>query len=195
MSHEKTSRLKRLLVERSLAVGDFTLASGAKSRYYVDARRATMSGLGQLLIGEVGFGTIRAAGWSAQWVGGLTLGADPIAYAIAHWAARSGEAVNAFTVRKERKAHGSGRRIEGGLPRGESVVIIEDTMTTGASALSAVRAVRRHGARVQGLLALVDREEGARESILDCGIPVQSVAVLSELLELREDGADLPPSD
>ena len=109
------SRLRNLLCDRSVRTGDFTLASGRRSRYYIDARLTTMTGEGQILVGEVGFGAIREAGWTPEFVGGMTLGADPVAYAIAHHATRTGTALDAFTVRKEAKGHGTGRQIEGGL--------------------------------------------------------------------------------
>ncbi|MGE5142873.1 MAG: orotate phosphoribosyltransferase, partial [Acidobacteriota bacterium] len=91
--------------------GDFVLASGRRSSYYIDARRTTMSGEGQLLIGKLGVAALDEQGWAPRAVGGLTLGADPVAYAIAHAARRAGRSIDAFTVRKEAKGHGLGRRI------------------------------------------------------------------------------------
>src|SRR5213592_3529395 len=105
-------RLRELLRERSVTRGDFTLASGRRSSFYIDARRTTMSGEGQVLIGALGLAALRARGWTPRAVGGLTLGADPVAYAIAHAARNAGVALDAFTVRKTAKTHGTGRRIE-----------------------------------------------------------------------------------
>src|SRR5215831_19503123 len=177
----ETSRLISLLLERSVSRGDFVLASGRKSSYYVDARRTTMSGEGQLLIGRLGLAALDEHGWAPRAVGGLTLGADPVAYAIAHAARRAGRTIDAFTVRKEAKEHGLGRRIEGCLAAGDSVVVVEDVITTGHSALAAVDQVRQAGGQVLGVLAVVDREEGGREAIAAGGIAVTALVHASEL--------------
>ena len=150
-------RLRALLVERSVRLGDFTLASGAKSDYYIDARATTMSAEGQRLVGLVGCQLIRDSGLEPTHVGGLTMGADPIAYAIAHRSALDGRPVDGFSVRKEAKGHGTGQRVEGGVPPGAPCIVVEDTMTTGKSSLDAVEAVREHGARVIGVFTLVNR--------------------------------------
>src|SRR5690606_8782741 len=118
----------------SVRTGDFVLASGRRSDFYVDARRTTMSGEGQMRIGRLGLEAIDNAGWKPDAVGGLTLGADPVAYAIAHAAALAGRNLDAFTVRKQPKEHGTGRRIEGGFREGMDVVVVEDVVTTGESA-------------------------------------------------------------
>ncbi|MEJ2503183.1 MAG: orotate phosphoribosyltransferase [Gemmatimonadota bacterium] len=182
MNGTDRDRLRELLRERSVKRGDFVLASGARSTYYVDARVSTMSGLGQLLIGRVGLGTLDAAGWEPDCVGGLTLGADPVAYAIAHAAARDGRALDAFTVRKESKSHGTGRRIEGGFRRNGQVVIVEDVVTTGDSALRAIQVVEEAGARVIGVVAVVDREGSGRDRLERAGYPLISLFTASELL-------------
>jgi orotate phosphoribosyltransferase len=179
---EDLRRLHELLLERSVKRGDFVLASGKRSSYYVDARLTTMSGLGQVLIGRIGLAMIDEAGWTPDVVGGLTLGADPIAYAIAHTASLAGRRLDAFTVRKEAKGHGTGRLIEGGFTSGMSVVIVEDVITTGESALSAARAVAEAGGNILGVLAVVDREEGGREHIEEAGYAVRSLASTTQLL-------------
>ena len=158
-------RLRELLRVGSIRKGDFVLASGRRSDYYIDARRTTMSGSGQLLIGRLGLRAIDDAGWTPAAVGGLTLGADPVAYAIAHAAAVDGRVLDAFTVRKEAKAHGAGRQVEGPVEPGISVVVVEDVVTSGASALRAIEALRTFGVAVGGVLCVVDREEGGREAI------------------------------
>ena len=140
-----------------------------------------MSPDGLALIGPLGLEAIREAGWRADSVGGLTLGADPIAYAIAYASAATGVPVRAFTVRKEPKTHGTGRLIEGAFRQGDSVVVIEDTITTGASALRAIEAVRDSGGAVAGVLALVDREEGGREALEAQGHRVVSLARATEI--------------
>ena len=178
----ETSRLISLLLERSVSRGDFVLASGRKSSYYVDARRTTMSGEGQLLIGRLGLAALDQQGWAPQTVGGLTLGADPVAYAIAHAARAAGRTIDAFTVRKEAKGHGLGRRIEGCLAAGDAVVVVEDVITTGHSALDAVAQVREVGGQVLGVLAVVDREEGGREAIAAAaGVAATALVLASEL--------------
>jgi orotate phosphoribosyltransferase len=181
---EHRERLRTLLIERSLFVGEFTLSSGIRSTYYVDARRTTMSAEGQFLIGRVCLETLRNQGWDASHVGGLTLGADPIAYAVAHASWGGDTHLDAFTVRKAPKTHGTAQRIEGGLPRDARCVVVEDSMTSGGSALDAVRAVQEHGAQVVGVLTLVDRQEGGRERILaETGLAVVSVITAQELLD------------
>jgi len=137
---------------------------------------------GLALIGELGLEAIADAGWSAAAVGGLTLGADPVAYAIARASAGTGTPVHAFTVRKAAKTHGAGRRIEGCFEMGMQVVVVEDVVTTGASALEATAAVRAAGGTVLGVLAVVDREEGGRGTIEREGYSVRALVTLGELL-------------
>ncbi len=141
-----------------------------------------MSGAGQLLVGEVCHGIIDGAGWSPEFVGGMTLGADPIACAIAGHAARLGRTLDAFTVRKRPKGHGTGRQIEGGLAAGARVVVVEDSVTTGGSLLAALEVVERHGAAVAGVLALVDRQEGGGKRLLEAGYDYRAVFTAAELL-------------
>jgi orotate phosphoribosyltransferase len=176
-------RLRDLLRDRSVRRGNFVLASGARSSYYIDARITTMSGLGQLLIGRLGLAALDAAGWQPASVGGLTLGADPVAFAIAHAAGRAGREMDAFTVRKESKSHGTGRRIEGGFQPDSDVVVVEDVVTSGDSALRAIQAVEDRQARVLGILAVVDREAGGLERLEGAGYPLLSLFTASELLE------------
>ncbi len=175
--------LRELLRHRSIRFGNFVLSSGARSTYYIDARRTTMSGRGQFLIGQLGLAAMDAANWHPDLVGGLTLGADPVAYAIAHAAAIAGRTLDAFTVRKEPKSHGTGRRIEGSFEPGAAVVIVEDVITTGESALRAAAAVQEEGGKVLGVLALVDRNEGGRDRILAAGYDVVSLFNVRELIE------------
>jgi orotate phosphoribosyltransferase len=191
-SHE---RLLAMLAERSARRGQFTLASGRTSTLYIDARLTTMSPDGLALIGDLGLDALRDAGWAPDAVGGLTLGADPISYAIAHASAlasalASGSGagqprlIRSFTVRKEAKAHGTGRLIEGPFRAGDRVVVIEDVITTGGSALRAVEAVRRAEGHVLGVLALVDRQEGGREALEAEGLSVRALAVASDIVPL-----------
>lgn len=194
---ELRSRLRSLLLQRSVRTGDFLLASGARSSFYIDARQTTMTAQGQLLIGTLALEAVREAFPTCTHVGGLTLGADPISYAIAHASASTGHPIDAFTVRKAPKEHGLGRRIEGGLPTGARVVVIEDSMTTGGSALEAIRALQGEGVLVLGVLALVDREEGAVAHLEAAGVPrVIPLFTASELLgtESAPDGSS-PAAD
>ena len=163
--------------------GDFVLASGRRSPHYVDCRRTTMHAEGLALIGELGLAALRDAGWDVGAVGGLTLGADPVAYAIARATAGTARPVHAFTVRKAAKTHGAGQRIEGCFEPGRPVAVVEDVVTTGASALEAAAAVRAEGGTVSGVLAVVDREEGGREAIEREGYAVRVLVTLRELLQ------------
>lgn len=180
--------LVRLLAQRSVRRGRFTLASGRESSHYVDARLTTMSPEGLAVIGPLALSAIREHRWSVDAVGGLTLGADPIAYATALASVTSPPLVRAFTVRKEVKQHGTGRLIEGPMREGDRVVVIEDVITTGGSALRAAEAVQRAGAVISGILALVDREEGGRAVLEGQGFQVICLATLSELLALPPAG-------
>lgn len=182
---EPQQQLVALLAERSARRGQFVLSSGRTSNLYIDARLTTMSPEGLALIGPLGLETARRAfGTAIDAIGGLTLGADPIAYAIALASASTSQPVRAFTVRKEAKAHGAGRQVEGPYREGDRVVVVEDVITTGGSALKAVEVLRQHGATVLGVLALVDREEGGREAIEAQGLSVVSLARAAEILPL-----------
>lgn len=176
-------QLIKLLAERSTKRGRFTLASGKQSEYYIDARLTTMSPEGLSLIGRIALSRLRASGWTVDSVGGLTLGADPISYAISYASAESPQPLRAFTVRKEPKAHGTGKTIEGPFRSKDRVAVIEDVITTGGSALRAIEAVRAESGTVLGVLALVDREEGGRQAIEATGVPVISIVVASEIIE------------
>jgi len=167
--------VKRLAVVR----GRVTLASGKEADYYVDLRRVTLDGAAAPLVGSV----MRAlvGDWDFEAVGGLTLGADPVAVAMLHDAARAGGRLDAFVVRKESKAHGLQRRIEGTDVAGRRVLVVEDTSTTGGSAMTAVEAVREAGGEVVGVAVIVDRATGAREVIEAAGLPYRYAIGLSDL--------------
>lgn len=178
----ETESLVRLLAERSVKRGDFVLSSGRRSDLYIDARITTMDPRGLALIGPLGLAAIADAKWDAQSVGGLTLGADPIAYAIAYASAATNRPLRAFTVRKEAKAHGTGKLIEGPFVPGDRVVVIEDSITTGSSALKATSAIRAQGGHVLGVLAIVDREEGGRDAIEAAGLTLRTLVTRAALL-------------
>jgi orotate phosphoribosyltransferase len=176
--------LLTLLAERSARRGHFTLSSGRESTLYIDARLTTMSPDGLALIGPVALSALRNTTWRIDAVGGLTLGADPISYAIAYASATTDQPVRAFTVRKEAKTYGTGQRIEGPFHEGDHVVVIEDVITTGSSALRAVEAVQNAGGMVVGILALVDREEGGKEALLAAGFSVLTLVRATDILAL-----------
>jgi len=180
-------RLQALLLQRSVSRGDFILASGRRSTYYIDARLTTMSGEGQNLIGTLGLERLQRRGWQPRAVGGLTLGADPVAYAVAAAAHRTGVRLDAFSVRKQPKQHGTARRIEGCFQSGADVVVIEDVITTGQSALTAIAVLLEAGARVLGVLAVVDRQEGGRERLEADGHAVEALVSVRDL-GLAADG-------
>src|SRR5438270_6324340 len=164
-----------LLRERSLRRGSFVLASGRQSNIYIDARLTTMSPEGLSLIGRLVLERIRARGWNPDSVGVLTLGADPVSYAISYASSLSPPMLRAFTIRKEAKDHGAKKLIEGPFRETDRVVIIEDVITSGASALRAVEAVRRAGGTVLGVLSVLDREEGGTETLARGGLAAEAL--------------------
>lgn len=166
---------------KTLAVvrGRVTLASGREADYYVDLRRVTLDGAAAPLVGSVMRELV--TDWEFDAVGGLTLGADPVAVAMLHDAARTGGRLDAFVVRKESKAHGLQRRIEGTEVAGRRVLVVEDTSTTGGSVMTAVEAVREAGAEVVGVAVIVDRDTGAREKIEAAGLPYRYAVGLADL--------------
>lgn len=180
-------RLERLLLERSVQRGKFTLASGLTSSYYIDCRPTTMSAEGLALIGALGLDAIRRAGWRADAIGGLTMGADPVAYAVAAASWSVPPPIDAFSVRKESKGHGTKRQVEGNFRAGARVVVVEDVITTGGSALQAIAALREAGANIVGVLAVVDREQGGREKI-EASVPEVVVLTTTSRLGLGTAG-------
>ena len=186
MTDADRERLRRLLLERSVRFGDFTLASGQRSSYYIDCRPSTMSAEGLTLIGRLGVQAIRGRGGRPRAVGGLTMGADPVAYAIAAASWGSELVLDGFSVRKEAKDHGAGRLIEGNFKSGDPVVVIEDVITSGGSAQKAIDAVEAAGGTVLGVLAVVDRGEGGRAALESKGREVVA------LITSRDLGLDQP---
>jgi orotate phosphoribosyltransferase len=179
-------KLVALLAERSAKRGDFTLASGKRSTFYIDARLTTMSPEGLSIIGPLGLSVLQQTGWTVDAIGGLTLGADPISYAISYASAHTDHPLRAFTVRKEAKTHGTGKLVEGPFKKGDRVAVIEDVLTTGGSALRAIEAVRAIGGFVAGVLALVDREEGGRQAIEKIGVTVMALTTGGQIIDALE---------
>jgi len=188
-SETSRERLLALLAERSFRLGTFELSSGRTSDYYIDCRTTTMHAQGQALLGPVGLDALDEAGLAPDLVGGLTMGADPIAYAIAGESWRRGSPVHAFSVRKRAKEHGRGRRIEGCFEPGARVLVVEDVITTGGSALQAIGEVEKEGGEVLAVLALVDRQEGGRENLEEAGTHVLSLFTAAELRRAHEASA------
>lgn len=169
--------LLRQINAKALVRGRVTLTSGQQADYYVDLRRITLDGRAAPLIGQVML--TLTEGWSYDAVGGLTLGADPVAAAMLHAAAAQGGRLDAVVVRKAGKAHGLQRRIEGPDVEGRRVLAVEDTSTTGGSVLTAVEALREAGADVIGVAVIVDR--GARKVVEAAGLPYLAAFEMSDL--------------
>jgi len=159
--------------------GRVTLSSGAEADYYVDLRRVTLAARSAPLVGRVMLEL--TSGWDFDAVGGLTLGADPVAAAMLHAAAAQGRELDSFVVRKAEKAHGLQRRIEGPDVAGRRVLAVEDTSTTGGSVLTAVDALRDAGAEVVGVAVIVDRSTGAREKVEAEGLDYRFAYGLDDL--------------
>ncbi len=177
-------QLRDLINELAVVRGRVTLASGKEADYYVDLRRITLHHAAAPLVGHLLLDTLEEAGFGPaeiDAVGGLTLGADPVAGALLHAAASRGLELDAFVVRKESKAHGLQRRVEGPDVAGKKVVAVEDTSTTGGSVLTAVEALREAGASVVAVAVIVDRDTGARERVEAEGLPYLYLYGLTDL--------------
>ncbi len=169
--------LKKQIIKKAIVHGKVILSSGKEADYYVDLRRVTLDNIAAPLVGEVMLELTKDLDYEA--VGGLTLGADPVATAMMHVAAQNGKKINSFVVRKAEKAHGLQRRIEGPDVFGKRVLAVEDTSTTGGSVLTAVQALREAGAIVVGVAVIVER--GARQAIIDAGYEYRAAYSLSDL--------------
>ena len=188
MSAPARDELREMLLEKSVRTGEFTLASGKKSDLYIDCRVTTLDARGAILVGAVGWEAVRhhlaESGAEVVAIGGMTMGADPVSLAVGMESARQGPGapLQVFTVRKEPKGHGRGKRIEGNFRPGDSVVVVDDVITTGGSTLKAIDAIEEEGGKVAFALVLVDREEGGRAAIEGRGVPVLPLFTRSSLL-------------
>jgi orotate phosphoribosyltransferase len=171
------SELIEQIKQKAVVHGKVILSSGKEADYYVDLRRVTLDAVAAPLVGQAMLDATKDLDFEA--VGGLTLGADPVATAMMHVAKENGRVLNSFVVRKEGKAHGLQRRIEGPDVKGKKVLAVEDTSTTGGSVLTAVQALQEAGAIVVGVAVVVDR--GAGKKIEDAGLKYVSVVSLQEL--------------
>jgi orotate phosphoribosyltransferase len=162
------AELQQQIVDKAVVHGTVTLSSGREADYYVDLRRITLDGAAAPHVGSVMLDL--TADWEYDAVGGLTLGADPVAVAMMHAAAARGRRLDACVVRKAGKAHGLQRRIEGPDVAGRRVLAVDDTSTTGGSVLTAVEALTEAGAEVVGVAVIVDRDTGARQAVAGTGL-------------------------
>src|SRR5713101_2678241 len=168
--------LLSLLATKSFRLGQFKLASGGTSDYYVQRRTTTLDARGTQLTGQVFLEEIRARGWNVQAIGGLTMGADPIVVAVA---VTSGT-LHGFLVRKAEKQHGTGQRIEGFREKGARVVIVDDVCTTGSSTVQAIEAARDYGFEVVGVMCLVERQDAhGRPSVEKAAAPANFIAIFT----------------
>ncbi len=173
------ARLLDIIRAKAIVHGRVTLSSGAQADYYVDLRRVTLDGEAAPLVGRVMLDLVEDLGFDA--VGGLTLGADPVATAMLHAAAAAGRRLDAFVVRKAGKAHGLQQRIEGPSIEGRRVLVVEDTSTTGASPLEAATAAREAGAHVVAVATIADRATGAAERFAGAGLEYRHAFGIAEL--------------
>ncbi|SNC73310.1 orotate phosphoribosyltransferase [Kytococcus aerolatus] len=171
--------LARRVAAAAVVHGKVTLSSGAEADYYVDLRRVTLAAGTAPLVGEVMLDLTEDLEFDA--VGGLTMGADPVATAMLHAAHARGRELDAFVVRKAGKAHGLQKRIEGPEVKGRRVLVVEDTSTTGGSPLTAVEALREEGAEVVAVAVIVDRSSGADRVIADAGLEYRAALGLADI--------------
>lgn len=187
--HHTAMNLKNMLLEKSVRRGTFTLASGQQSDLYIDCRMTSLDPFGANLIGQLGWHAVRSKIHSLHHpihaIGGMTMGADPIALAVGMVSAQQhpDEALQVFSVRKEPKGHGQGRQIEGNFRQGDTVVVVDDVITTGGSTLKAIDAIEREGGKVDFALVLVDREEGGKQAIEARGVHVIALFTRKSLLD------------
>ena len=170
-------QLREEIIKKAVVHGKVILSSGKEADYYVDLRRVTLDHVAAPLIGEVMLDLTKD--WDYEAVGGLTLGADPVATAMMHVATKQGKKLDAFVVRKAEKAHGLQRRIEGPDVKGKRVLAVEDTSTTGGSVLTAVEALKEAGAIVVGVAVIVER--GAAPKIKEAGLEYRAAYQLTDL--------------
>lgn len=184
-------RLIRLIYEKAFKYSEtpiFRLTSGGLSNYYFNCKTVTLSSEGMYLIGNIIYDMVKDSG--VKGIGGLTLGADPIAYAVAYTSYLKGNPIEAFVVRKKAKEHGTMQWIEGNIKAGDSVIVVDDVITTGSSTIQAITRLKEAGVFVKRVVVLVDRQEGGRENILkflsECGFPsdLQAVVLRDDVMKL-----------
>jgi len=184
--NEMKERLGEIILDRSFKYSDnppFTLASGRQSNYYFNCKPTTLDPEGMNLIGAIIFDMVKNSNITAA--GGLTLGADPIANSLAVISYQKGKPIKAFIVRKDVKDHGTKSAIEGNVKAGERVLIIDDVITTGGSTITAIEQANKAGLIVEGVITLIDREEGGRENIQKYMANIQSILTRTEIMAIR----------
>ena len=169
----KVEELKELVIRDAVRHGKFILASGKESDLYVDLRKVTLNPKGAFLIGSIIFDMIKERQVDA--IGGMSIGADPIAVAASMVAYRCGKEIRAFLVRKEQKGHGTKNLIEGPVEAGQRVVVVEDVMTTGSSTIKAIQHIEDAGMVVDMVIGILDRSEGGRQAIEELGYEVHAI--------------------
>src|SRR5258707_14990008 len=200
--HSPRQNLLRILAHKSFKLGEFKLSSGGTSDYYIDCRTTTLHAEGARLVGQAVMDLIYERGWKPHAIGGLTMGADPIVTAVSLLSAQKVQTrapartkdtdlepflIHGFLVRKQEKAHGTGRRIEGFQKKGARVVIVDDVCTTGSSTVQAIEAAREFGFEVVGTLCLVEREEaGGRPNVMKAADPAPFVSIFTAQ-DVREE--------
>jgi len=177
---ELKAQLAQYINDLAVQRGEFTLTSGKKASFYIDLRQVSLDHRVAPLIGDVMLDVVSEFP-DAQLVGGLTMGADPIASAIMHRAVIAGRSLDAFVVRKEPKGHGMGKQVEGPTVSGKKVIVVEDTSTTGGSPLKAIEAVEKAGGIVVAVAVVVDRDTGAKQVIEEAGYPYRAALGLADL--------------
>ncbi|MCX7913988.1 MAG: orotate phosphoribosyltransferase [Thermodesulfovibrionales bacterium] len=181
-------KLIQLIKDRSYKYSEnppFKLSSGGYSNFYFDLKKTTYSPFGQHLIGKIVFEKLIELSLKIDALGGLTMGADPIALAVAHYSYERGRPIEAFSIRKEPKGHGTMHQIEGYIKEGDRVVIIDDVITTGASTIKAIKVAEEFGLNIQAVIVLLDRcEQNGRQNIEACGYDVHSVLTLYDFQQV-----------
>lgn len=184
-------RLVELIIERTFKFTEkpaFKLASGKMSSYYFNCKPTTLNSEGMYLVGNLLYDLIKGRkSWKAKGVGGLTLGADPVANAIAYTSYIKGEPLESFVVRKEPKKHGTMLWVEGNVKKGDSVVIVEDVITTGGSTIKAIDRAKKCGLKVKGVVVLIDRQEGGKKAIESRGVQVKVLLTKEEIFGAYRD--------
>jgi orotate phosphoribosyltransferase len=183
-------RLMEIVLERTFRFSEkpvFKLASGKKSSYYFNCKPTTLNPEGMYLIGSLMYDLIKSRkSWKVKGIGGLTLGADPISNAIAHTSYFKGDPLESFVVRKEPKKHGTMMWVEGNVCKGDKVIIVEDVVTTGSSTIKAIDRARKCGLKVLGVVVLIDRQEGGRETIEAKGVHVKVLLTKKDIFQAHK---------
>ena len=178
------NRLIELIIEKAFKYSDepvFKLVSGRMSNYYFNCKAVTLHPEGMYLTGNLIFDLIN--GLNIKGIGGLTLGADPIAYAVAYTSYLKGKPVEAFVVRKTPKSHGTMQWIEGNIKKGDKVIIVDDVITTGKSTIEAITRSKEAGLKIVKVIALIDRQEGGREAVEALGYRLVSIITRDEVMK------------